>query len=116
MTLAGLPPKKCLVIYSLFICYLSEQQVFQFDLRMAVLTIFAYLLTVRADGLLRTSMNARETHGTMVAGESFVVRQADVLHRTNSYARTATVTLVRNHFRAQTMNHASLYCLAAEEP
>ena len=99
-----------------FICYLSEQQVFQFDLRMTVLTILACLLTVRADGLLRTSMNARETHGTLVAGESFVVRQADVLHRTDTHASTTAGTFVGNHFRTQEMDHASRHSRTAKEP
>jgi hypothetical protein len=78
---------------------LSQQQVFQFDLRMAVLTFFARFLTVRTDGLLRTSMNARETHGTTVADEGFVVRQADVPHRADPYAGATTGTLVGIHFR-----------------
>ena len=94
-----MPIKNALSYIRLFICYLSEQQVFQFDLRMTVLTILACLLTVRADGLLRTSMNARETHGTTVANEGFVVRQADVPHRADPYAGATTGTLVGIHFR-----------------
>ena len=105
----------CHICVGLF-CSLSEQQVFQFDLRMTVLTILACLLTVRADGLLRTCMNARETHGTMVAGESFVVRQADVLHRTDTHAGTTAGTLVGIHFRTHEMDHASRHSRTTKEP
>ena len=96
--------------------YLSKQQVFQFDLRMAVLTLFARLLTIRTDGLLRTSMNARKAHGTTVADEGFVIRQADVLHRTDTHASTTTCTLVGFHFRTQEMNHASLHSRTTKKP
>ena len=82
---------------------------------MAVLAFFACLLTVRTESLLRTGMDASETHGTMVSGNGFIVRQADVLHRADTYASATTVTLVRNYFRAQAMNHSSLYCRAAKE-
>ena len=81
---------------------------------MAVLTFLANILTVCAEGLLCTGMNAGEAHGTMVAGDGFVIRQADVLHRADTYACAATVTLVGDYFRTQTMNHSSLYCLATE--
>ena len=49
---------------------LSLNQVFQFDLRMAVLAFFESNFTVRADGLLCTSMNTSQAHGTMVSGDS----------------------------------------------
>ena len=49
---------------------LSQQQVLQFDLRIAVLAFFKHHSSVRADGLLRTSVNTCEAHGTSVANES----------------------------------------------
>jgi hypothetical protein len=53
-------------------CYsgLSQQQVFQFDLLMAVLAFFESNFTVRADGLLCTSMNTSQAYGTTVSGDS----------------------------------------------
>ena len=86
------------------------------DLRMAVLTFFVCLETVRCEGLLRTSVNAGETHGTMVSGDGFFVCQADVLHRADSGTYAATGTFGGIHFRSHTMYHSSRHSRAAEKP
>ena len=101
--------------------YLSKQQVFQFDLRMAVLTLFVRLLTVRADSLLRTSMNARKAHSTTVADEGdlngFASRLENyIVHRTDTHASTTAGTLVGIHFRTQEMDHASRHSRTTKEP
>ena len=53
---------------------LSLNQVFEFDVGMAVLTLFKCLTTVDADGLLWAHMHASEAHGAVVAdmGNRFV--------------------------------------------
>ena len=65
---------------------------------------------------MRTSVHTSEAHGTMVAGDGFLVRHTDVLHRADTYTCVATGTLVGVHFRTHAMNHASLYCRATEKP
>ena len=49
--------------------HLSLNQVFEFDVGMAVLTLLESLATVRANSLLRTDVHTSEARGAVVADE-----------------------------------------------
>ena len=48
---------------------LAHHQIFEFDLRIAVLAFFECLEAVRCKGLLRTCMHTCEADGAVVAGD-----------------------------------------------
>ena len=67
---------------------------------MAVLAVFEGFVTVRANGLLRTGMDASKADGAAVADEGFVVGQADIGRWANTDAGVAADTLIGVHLRA----------------
>ena len=98
---------------------------------MAVLAVLEGLVTVRANGLLWTSVHASETHGAVVTdGSDKTALRADrrqtilrtdrtqtyVLHWANANAGVTADTFVGVHFRAQGANHAFFYSRQAQQP
>ena len=96
---------------------LAHHQIFELDLRIAVLAFLIRLKTIRCEGLLRAGMHTSETHGTLVSnGGNMTTIAPYILHRAHFGTYAATRTLVGIHLRSHTMNHASRHSRTAEEP
>ena len=86
---------------------LSLNQVFEFDVRMAVLTLFKCLTTVDADGLLWADMDTAEADGTVVANMGFLLDH-NIAHRADTRTGLATGTFVFVDHRMESAQHAVL--------
>lgn len=94
------------------VCFLPFDEVFEFDVGVAVLAVFEGLTTIDADGLLGARMYATEADGAVVADEGDKTalradrrqtvlwtdrRQSDVVHRADTGACLATRAFVFIH-------------------